>query len=911
MGKCRRLTLTLATLLFLVPTVSFALGLGPITMRSALNQPLLAEIDVHSVQPGDLKGLSVKLASDEDFARIRVEPHPFLYQLKFKVAYRKKGGAYIRITSTQPVTEPYLDFLIEAKWPRGRALKEYTVLVDPPVLAEDKAPPVSQAAVREPVETFTPAPVQSEPRQTRPSPASTRAETQTERPKRVRPKPEPVKPKPEPAIDDDVKPTAPKNIFKPAPQPEVTAAAPGSLNYGVVKRKDTLWQIAEDLKESSGSGASVHQLMMALLKSNPDAFIDGNINLVKAGFVLRIDDPAMLEEISQAEAVRTFRKQMTAWRARSKGRLVKQVAGAGSGSTGSQVAPIQRQPKDKPASAAKTAKEQAKLQLVQPGKDSQGSGSGKDDAKVKQLRQDLLLATEQLDATTAEGGELDKQSKELKEQLDNIQRLIMLKDEELQALQGQLAQKQAEQPAEAVKKPEAGKPPVAATAQAQTEDEYAFDLSALGLSSDMLLVGGVVILLLLVWLYMRRRKMHDGFEESILNVGGNEFDASGFPASGLSSGQAESALVSDFSMSDMGGIQSDSADVDPISEADVYLAYGRHQQAEDILKQALETNPERQDLHSKLLEVYHAASNKDGFAAHAEQFHQLIGGDESNEYWSRIVGYGAEICPEHPLFGGTMMPSDGLDMDMGMDMDMGLGADDTVGVTTDENDLLDFEFNEDMLDDLGGGGATAAAAPAEDNSLDFDVDALDFGLEDSSPAPTSAPAVEAKSSEDDYSLDFDMGDSGSGYNEAVEELNEPTELNLSMDDFSSDAQGDSGLSLAMDMEESDLLEDTESDTIHGEPLSDDLDMSLDLSDTSDLGLDSDDLSDFEDAFSSDEDLGDDIFGDVDEIGTKLDLAKAYVDMGDSDGARSILDEVLEEGDDSQKQQAEQLLQQMG
>lgn len=875
MGSSRKLTLTIASLLLLTPMVSFALGLGPITMRSALNQPLLAEIDVHSVQPGDLQGLKVNLASQEDFARIRVEPHTFLQQLKFQVAFRKDGSAYVKITTTDPVTEPYLDFLVEAKWPRGRALKEYTVLVDPPVLTDDLAPPVAQARTDESAFATEPVkPVQ------KPRPVS--------RPRQQVAKARP-KPKPAPTIRKNVKPTPPKQVFQPEPEPDFAdeSGPQGSLNYGVVQRNDTLWEIAEDLKQSSGSSASIHQLMMALLRSNPEAFIDGNVNLVKAGAVLRIDDPEVLEAMSQTEAVREFRQQMTAWRARSKSRLVEQVASADAGGG---VEPVQRQSSraaDK-SSRKPRIKDEAKLKLVAPGSEGAGSGSGKDSAEMKQLRQDLILATEQLDANSAEGGELNKQVSELNEQLESVQRLIMLKDEELQALQGQLV-KNADAKAEDAAKPKpAEKPkPKPAVQPEPAEDEYAFDLM-----SDTMLLGGAGLLVVgvVVWLVVRRRKMQDGFEESILNVGaGDDLGvASGF-AGGASSGLAESALVSDFSMSDMGGIQSDSADVDPISEADVYLAYGRHQQAEDIIKQALETNPERPDLHAKLLEVYHASNNKDGFVVAAEQFHNVIGGDESNEYWSRVSAYGAEICPEHSLFGGTMVPggdmSMDMDMDMDMSMDMDIGGDTTVAasnnVTSDENDLLDFEFGDDLA------AEEPVAAPAEDNSMDFDVDALDFGLGDDD--ATSTPAAAA----DDNSLEFDMP-------------SEPTELNLSMDMDSpaTAAEADGGLSLSM--EESDLLEDTESDTLHAEPLGDDFDLGSDM----DLG-DADDLSEFEDAFSSDEDLGDDIFGDVDEIGTKLDLAKAYVDMGDSDGARSILDEVMEEGDDTQKQQAEQLLQQMG
>ena len=119
MGKL--IARAVCSVLLFVPAISFALGLGPITMRSSLNQPLDAEIDIHSAQPGDLDGFAVRLASVEDFARVNVDRSVFLTQIQFKLRLRSDGSSYIHLTTTQRVTEPYLDFLIEARWPRGRA----------------------------------------------------------------------------------------------------------------------------------------------------------------------------------------------------------------------------------------------------------------------------------------------------------------------------------------------------------------------------------------------------------------------------------------------------------------------------------------------------------------------------------------------------------------------------------------------------------------------------------------------------------------------------------------------------------------------------------------------------------------------------------------------------------------------
>ncbi|MGD8939976.1 MAG: FimV/HubP family polar landmark protein [Gammaproteobacteria bacterium] len=856
----KRLVPVVIILGWLIPGVAMALGLGPITMRSALNQPLLAEIDIHSVQPGDLDSLAVRLATDEDFKRINIERPSYLSHIQFKVVVRADGSAFVRLSTTQPVTEPYLDFLVEARWARGRALKEYTVLVDPPVLAAEAPAPVEQPST---APVFAPPPQQqAQQAQRQPAPAP--------QPRAQQPRPQ-LQPAP-----------------RPAPRQFAAPKSTGPMDYGMVRRGDTLWEIAEQLRKRSGTDATVHQIMMALLRANPKAFVNGNVNQLKAGYVLRIENPDTVADISQSESLQEFKRQYREWRSAT-GRLVQQVEVA-SGDV--------EEPRAAPGSSSRASKtEQAKLQLVAPGREGQGSGSAsRDSSEAQQLRDDLILTTEALDASRQESEELKTRLTELDEQLESMQRLITLKDEELLAVQNQL---KGQSEAEPAAKPEAKPKPEQAPAE---------ETASVSFLSDYLLVGVALLAVIgvVAWLVIRRRKMQEGFEESILNVG---MGASAAAAAAAMTAQArgsesgESSMVSDFAMSDMAGIQSDAAEVDPISEADVYLAYGRHQQAEDIIKQAMETNPGRIELQTKLLEVYHAANNRGAFEQQAQALHDAIGGDESNEHWQRIVGLGSELCPDNPLFGGSMAAGEA---ELGFDTAMS-------DVTAEEEDLLDFDFNEDEIADL-----ESVTASTDDNSMDFDVSSLDFNLDDE-PKTAKAAAV-------DNSLDFDMGmDEHTGdFDE------ESTELNLSLDsdsdvdlgsiDFETEtgiaeapteAIRDVSLSLSDEvptqaMEKPDdmglSLEDFDSEeTLHAN--SDEMDLSLSESyGGGELSLED---------LGEDEELGDDIFADVDEIGTKLDLAKAYVDMGDSDGARSILDEVMEEGDDTQKEQAQQLLRQIG
>jgi pilus assembly protein FimV len=495
---------------------------------------------------------------------------------------------------------------------------------------------------------------------------------------------------------------------------------------------------------------------------------------------------------------------------------------------------------------------------------------------------------------------------ELDEQLQSMQRLIMLKDEELLALQNKVAQKPEQQAAA----PEVPAKPKPAAKPKATEPETTGVTDEL--LSDPVLVGlaGLLVVAVVGWLVVRRRRMQGGFEESILNVGlGGGAVA---PAAGIAGGP-ESAMVSDFVMSDMTGSQGEGSDVDAISEADVYLAYGRHQQAEDILRQALDKTPDKLDLHSKLLEVFHAAKNSDAFEEQARILHEKIGGNESNAYWKDIVPLGREICPRSSLFGGTA----------GSAMDESIGE-----VTADEEDLLDFDFNPDEVEAAGALQANAGGNDL-DEPLDFDMSALDFDMaDDDSSKKTAAPKLSQsraasapkiqksapKIQNDDGGLDFDLsfGDDDSssaiGKKPLSMELETTTdyetshnsidfgglELESSESDIAIAEHDDSPIELSLEMEE------------HA-PAASRGAMSLDFEHSADIVH----LDTGNDEIDLDGELDEDIFSNVDEVGTKLDLAKAYVDMGDSDGARSILDEVLEEGDDSQKQQAEELLAQMG
>ena len=994
----RKLVWTLLSLALLSPTAGLALGLGEIHLHTALNQSLRADIDLLSVSPKEADKVTVNLASYEEFSRVGVDRPAVLMFLKFKVHQSPDGRYVIEVSTDRPIREPFLDFLVEVNWPTGRLLREYTLLLDPPGMMKESAPKVTTARAGT-------------------APAA-RAAT--------------AKPAATPAA-------------KTQPQPVRQQRSSKDLVYGPVKKDDTLWSIASNMR--SDKSVSVPQMMMALLKANPEAFYDGNVNRLKAGYVLRIDDPSLINAMSRAEAYRELQRQTRSWQD-----YKQQEAG------GAEQRPS-RASKPSPA-AASASREKAHLRLVAPKKKAESSdaaaapsgdttAAATDTASIEQVRQQLLLAQEATAAQQRENEELRKRMKELEQQLASMQRLLSLKNNDLATLQQQASgtggadatkpsattaaepekpkdaepseaepapasaatQAKSEAAPAAPQKPVAvakpkpkpkpaskPKPKVAAPAPSSAADPLAFARDLVG---DPVIAGGlagvVLILALLLWLIVRRRRAGN-FQESILS-GGTSSMLNAKAEGGEGHASEETSFLSDFAISGMGDIHADDAEVDPLTEADVYMAYGRNQQAEELLKEAIKANPERNELLIKLLELYYTSKNREAFTARADEAFSALGG--TGPLWDKVQRMGHELEPDNPMFSETPGTADPAEsqiadepprndevLDIGLDLDaltaeMEPSAEEAAaaGESADEFDLdlgVDFsDLDEDV--DLNAMAETAtprdtAAAdgalssfdalaensleafseeeePAvaqagfgdadshleafgadsqlepeeslapvsveepgqsEGNALDFDLEGFDFSPEGDAPASSPEATV---SDNDGNGLDFDL--SGLQLDEAegsVDDMAPPaleaagadealgaTSSEQSVDagaTGAADAAAEHDTALDFDLEGFEGLSEAESETA---PVS-----------GAGATTPSGDLSDLD--LNLDEELGvgadDEFFSDLDEIGTKLDLAKAYIDMGDGDGARSILDEVVKEGDQEQRQQAEELLKQI-
>jgi pilus assembly protein FimV len=397
---------------------SWALGLGEINLDSALNERLRAEIPLLEVQGLQAEEIMVSLASSADFERVGVERFFYLTDLRFEVDVSRAGTAVIRVISSKPITEPYLNFLVQVLWPQGRMLKEYTLLLDPPTYSQAAAPAVRQ------------------PEQAAPGEAGRGV----------------VERMPEPA-------DAPAAATRVEPALS-TAPAASPLDQGVVgneyrmtDRTDTLWRIASRTRPTSA--VSVQQTMLAIQRLNPEAFINGNINRLKAGHTLRLPTEADALAVGSAEALAQVAAQDRNWRNAGVEGASSAVAERPPVDSGSAAPATARAALDgtqrSPETASAAAAAEGQLRIVAGAGDSLAGA-----AETEREREQLTVALEEQDRLNREVADLAEQLDREKElaanQLAVRERQLEVKDEQIAQMQAELArlrtaeQDPAEQP---------------------------------------------------------------------------------------------------------------------------------------------------------------------------------------------------------------------------------------------------------------------------------------------------------------------------------------------------------------------------------------------------------------------------------------------------------------------------------
>lgn len=769
-----------------------ALGLGDISVKSAVNEHLDAEIALLNARGLDSSQILINLGSAADFERAGVERGYFLTSLKFDVERLANGRSVLRVTSPDVVLEPYLNFVIEARWPAGRLLREYTLLLD---LPQFSAAPLK--AINRP-----------DPRPQNRSPVTSAQST----PATARSAAAPVRPAPSVTASED------------------RAGGASTSGEWVVQANESLSKIAQQVRPN---GSSLQQTMLALKALNPQAFIDNNINLLRRGAVLRLPSEADVASQDNGAARAQVQREHNDWVAGGStatpalrtGVDARQSAGSSDGATASADGHLQLAARvdaatANVANASSDTATQASVDASQSVQQSAGNAAA-NSAEVEYLRNELAVSLESLDKSSLENSEMSDRLQAMESQLSDLERLVSLKDEEVQAvrlaLEARRQDLQASEQAAAVELAEAeslaqestsqsaemqdavgtlvdtAPEPVqsapAAAAPQQAKGFLAGIAASLGVGVEMLLaglVGGVLLVVALFFALVTRSK--DDYEATVFEEQQSSSDPAIAEPQQLSeesvaevepvaeSGSGAEPAADEASGSRADAVRDDAEVSDPLAEADIYLAYGRHEQAAAMLSVAIASEPARHDLQLKLLEVFVESDQPAAFRDHCEpmlanadaQFESdaralLQGRDDVSAWWP-----GADVT----AVADTAAEPAGIDEALGLDLD--LPSTDTAAATADAADVDDAEFELQLAYDADTAEADAAELDAE-------------------------PVVES---------------------------------------------GQDGLSAD------------------------------------------------------------------DEVGTKLDLARAYIDMGDFDGAREILDEVLLEGDSEQQGLATEMKQRM-
>jgi pilus assembly protein FimV len=994
----RHLPRLLLTGALLSPASLYALGLGEIRLNSSLNQPFDADIELIAPTAEELASLKVGLANNDLFTRYGLDRPQFLTSFDFSVT-RRGGNASIKVTSNKSVTEPFVTLLVEASWGRGRLLREYTVLLDPPAFLpsqpETKAPVAApQTGVRNDgrIERPTPEP------QARPTPAPTPAPTRE----------------------------------RPVSEPSLPAAAAGANGSYTVERNDTLWRIASRVQPGS-SPRVINQTMIALFRANPDAF-GGNINRLRAGSILRIPESADIESVTASEATAEVARQQEAWNGApataapddsSRLRLVKPADAPPPVAT---PAPAAAAPRPATPPATQSAPVQSmpatpdkRVQVTDP-----GLAAAQRNAAPPQPAAPAEQPVETPPAATAPPAE--------------------------------------ETPPAAEVPPEATPTPTPTTQTPVATKEEPSILSTLGDYWWVLIVLGLLVIALLA--VLKRRRDDDGDSLDSLSVP-DDYDPTPTRVSGLKGRDdsfpstdsdetrpdfdipaptvarrpeptrarapepvdqpiAETTSRLDDTLSSESAVRFDQQDA--LAEADFHMAYGLYDQAADLVKIAIDREPDRRDLKLKLLEIYFVWGNRDLFLDTARDLHRSRASASPAE-WDKVVIMGKQIAPEDPIFKdeGTSHVDlvdvnleggeNRVDVDLfaepegkssGLDLEFGSGErksgsgqfsglDFNIDATSDRNQAIVEDDPTREMDPLARtqetptvespridrgsqtirekvdrAQVTSRADQTAELSLDdlgLDVDALEAtgSLEDTHAAthigdddatriarlPRDAAATQstrvARPIRDDEmtqlapslsSFDrtmeapriekFDIESTGTIYIDQVDLANSndgtveqrrgedldstaslqrpPVDVDLGeftdLDD-KNDAdtifRNDDTLSHAVDH---DALDRFSKDVFNDEGTSKFSKIDLDVGDA--LGAD-DGAPTNRQVLTNEMELSELEPVTMSEVGTKLDLARAYMDMGDPDGARSILEEVVQEGNPNQKSEAQRLL----
>ncbi|WP_158083108.1 FimV/HubP family polar landmark protein [Methyloprofundus sedimenti] len=805
-----------------------SLGVGEIKLHSTLNQKLNAEIALSLSAGEHVDDIRVNLATPDQFEKLGIAWNYFISKVKFKPIVKSNGKTVIQVTSDQVLQEPILDFLVEVSWPNGEIYKEYTVLIDPPVVYQQG---ITDMAV---VPTVNP------------QKSSNLAET-------------------EPTTQNDFNSLTVKD------------------EYGPTTRNDSLWKVAE--KVNQYEDVSVEQMMMALYKANPTVFYKKNVNALMAGETLKIPQKTEIIKLSKAQARSQFNRQMVAW----EGRIAEEPE---------HIVVSELEPQVQEASDSST-----KLTLESPSEDAIAQSA----ALTANTTEAENLATENL--------QLQERLANLEKQFAIMQEIMAIKDQQLAAMQNaQLAPElkydtsldqnilgntegiEEQENSETISaEPSAS---IESTVQAEQDiNSQEYTAKNVSLAKEELkqtsvdkgqadndsginyfyFGTGLLVLFGFSWLLGRRRQTEEEINENSIFSSARKISAAGtqekitLPVLDKNDSYdigavGESSFLSEFAPGDFDVFESDHAEVDPSSETDVYLAYGRYQQAEALMRHAIADHPEKDEYKLKLLEIFYASENKVGFENYANEL-VALGMQTDIDFWSKVSEMGKELIPDCILFSTGQ----------------GEAEFEAIGVPPD--DYLNASHNI-ANDNIGLVAEAISKSDSKDSkSIEADFDLNSLSIVDSVDTNNKVNLDKADITEIDQdieSIDFDLSRF-----ESIEtsDNNEP--------DLVSDLE-------TIDFNSSDITEPKNGSESVKLAENNDFDFDFDFDEVPAASA-----IETTDSVKNDTEVSD--LTDMDEFETKIDLAKAYIDMGDDAAAKSIAQEVLAQGNDAQKLEAQTII----
>jgi pilus assembly protein FimV len=967
--------ITLAVCLAFMPLASYAAGLGKLNVNSGLGEPLKAEIELLSVTPEELSTLVASIASEEAYAAQGVTRLGIHNNIQIEVTKNTSGSPVLRLRSTQPISDPYLDMLIQVDWASGRLQREYTVLLDPPgykQIQESATPMAISPATVNPGVT--------------PSQSATTAGPISKKAARGRRNT-----------------VAAETVSESAGVDEVTT-----------QRGDTLGEIARQVQVD---GVSLDQMLVGLYEQNKSAFVGGNINRLKVGQIIRVPSKEVLTSISRKDASQTVKVHSDNWAA-----YRNNLAGAVA-ETAAMAESEQKQTASGKIGAAEDKATPAKTGPQDVVKLSAGEKeAAAKDGSAKEFESKITALQEETTAREKSLKEAQERTAALEKQIQDMQKLLALKSQAMTDAQknAETTNKEAPStpsvttpatsaapaesaapaatpqtesqpsttspeaavppPAEPTPTPPANVPaaepkPVAIAPEVSPEDqtEQGF-LASIGNLVDLTVLAAIggIALLAGVWMFLRnkRRRDLDSFERGILTSGGLRANTVFGNTTGTAS-TSDTSFLTDFAQS-ADGSMIDTNDVDPIAEAEVYMAYGRDAQAEEILKDAISKEPKRYELHLKLLEMYANRKDTSAFEAIAGELYTTLGAADPT--WVKVAEMGHAMEPENPLYdvsGAVASAAAATQQFEAADF-----ASSPANADTD----LDFSLGDDDFPEPARSQTEVAATQNTANNESADL-AFDIGsFEPEANLPEQTSAEETKGAVTDNTMDFDLGsfDLGGetldGQQQAAETTAADTAENMPVFDLPEsntisfeapsfempapphDAGNETGNEISFDMDFNLPTEEAtplggntindlsfqstsqfdESD-ISFEPKNEEVEeISFDIPiveepqthqeapnsfDLSTISLDLNDESSSSSAveFSQEQEplpLAVE-FQQVEsqpesaDVDIKLDLVAAYLDMDDKEGARELLEEVLKDGGPNQQAKARDLMAGLG